>query len=109
MTEFNNDKLLRDFFSENKKEIEDSGFSRRVMRNLPDRSNRLAQYWTAFVMTIGMVLFILLGGLEAVWGTLREVFIGMVNHDIVTLDLKSVIIAGVVLIYLGTRKVCSMA
>ena len=44
MTEIDNDKLLRDFFAENKQEIADNGFSRRVMHHLPDRSNRLA-FW----------------------------------------------------------------
>ena len=29
MTEIDNDKLLRDFFAENKQEIADNGFSRR--------------------------------------------------------------------------------
>ena len=37
MTEIDNDKLLRDFFAENKQEIADNGFSRRVMHHLPDR------------------------------------------------------------------------
>ena len=41
MTEIDNDKLLRDFFTENRQEIADRGFSRRVMHHLPDRSNRL--------------------------------------------------------------------
>lgn len=52
MTEIDNDKLLRDFFAENKQEIADNGFSRRVMHHLPDRSNRLACIWSAFVMTV---------------------------------------------------------
>ena len=49
MTEIDNDKLLRDFFTENRQEIADRGFSRRVMHHLPDRSNRLARIWNAFV------------------------------------------------------------
>ena len=68
MTEIDNDKLLKDFFAENKREIADNGFSRRVMHHLPDRSNRLARLWTVFVMTVGATLFVTLGGLEAVWG-----------------------------------------
>ena len=51
MTEIDNDKLLRDFFAENKQEIADNGFSRRVMHHLPGRSNHLARIWSAFVMT----------------------------------------------------------
>lgn len=80
MTEIDNDKLLRDFFAENKQEIADNGFSRRVMHHLPGRSNHLARIWSAFVMTVAAVLFVWLGGLEAAWGTIREVFISMINH-----------------------------
>lgn len=49
-------RLLRDFFAENKQEIADNGFSRRVMHHLPDRSNRLARIWSAFVMTVAAAL-----------------------------------------------------
>ena len=56
MTEIDNDKLLKDFFAENKREIADNGFSRRVMHHLPDRSNRLARLWTVFVMAVGGVI-----------------------------------------------------
>ena len=109
MTEIDNDKLLKDFFAENKREIADNGFSRRVMHQLPDRSNRLARLWTLFVMTVGAVLFITLGGLQAVWETLREVLIGMINHGAASLDPKSIIIATVVLLFMAGRKVVSLA
>ena len=102
MTEIDNDKLLRDFFAENKQEIADNGFSRRVMHHLPGRSNHLARIWSAFVMTVA-------AGLEAAWGTIREVFIGMINHGTTGLDPKSIIIAAVVLLFMATRKVASMA
>ena len=49
------------------------------------------------------------GGLEAAWGTIREVFIGMINHGTTSLDPKSIIIAAVVLLFMATRKVASMA
>ena len=87
MTEIDNDKLLRDFFAENKQEIADNGFSRRVMHHLPGRSNHLVR----------------------IWGTIREVFIGMINHGTTSLDPKSIIIAAVVLLFMATRKVASMA
>ena len=58
MTEIDNDKLLRDFFAENKQEIADNGFSRRVMHHLPGRSNHLVRIWSAFVMTVAAVLFV---------------------------------------------------
>lgn len=109
MTEIDNDKLLRDFFAENKQEIADNGFSRRVMYHLPDRSNRLAHIWSTSVMAIGAVLFVWLGGLEAAWGTLREVFVSMINQGTTSLDPKSMIIAGVVLLFMATRKIASLA
>ena len=38
----NDDKLLTSFFAEHRQEIADNGFSRRVLRHLPDRSRHLA-------------------------------------------------------------------
>lgn len=109
MTELDNDKFLRDFFTENKQEVADNGFSRRVMHHLPNQSNRLAHIWTAFVMALGIVLFVWLGGLQAIWGTLREVFFSMLQYQETNLDPKSLIIATVVLLFLGMRKAVSMA
>ena len=109
MKEVDNDKILSNFFTENKQDIADNGFSRRVMRRLPDRSYRLARLWSAFVAAVATVLFIWLGGLEAAWGTIKEVFIGMINHGTTSLDPKSMIIAAVVLLFMATRKVASMA
>lgn len=109
MKENNNDKLLRDFFAENKQEIADNGFSRRVMRRLPDRSYRLTRIWSAFVMALAAVLFVWLGGLEAAWGTIREVFVSTIQQGATNLDPKSMVIATVVLLFLATRKIASMA
>ena len=101
MTEIDNDKLLRDFFAENKQEIADNGFSRRVMHHLPDRSNRLARIWSAFVMTVAAALFVWLGGLEATWGNMQEAT--------ANIDQKSLIIITIVLLCLGVKKICSLA
>ena len=46
------------------------------------------------------------GRLEAAWGTIREVFISMINQGTAELDPKSIIIASVVLVFMATRKVC---
>ncbi len=54
-----NDKLLKDFFSENKKEIADNGFSNRVMRNLPVTADNS---WIVWVFAaVGMALSIYFG------------------------------------------------
>ena len=54
-----NDKLLKDFFSENKKEIADDGFSNRVIRKLPEAEYR---GWIVWVFAaIGLSLTMALG------------------------------------------------
>ena len=63
MTE-TDDKLLKQFFGEQKQEIEDNGFSRRVMRNLPGRNHRLVQAWGAACAVVCVILFFTLGGLD---------------------------------------------
>lgn len=109
MMEIDNDKLLRDFFAAEKKEVADKGFTHRVMRQLPDRKNRLAQVWSVFVMLTAIVLFVLLGGIDATLVTLQDVCADVFVHVIANLDPKSAIIAAVVLLFLATRKICSLA
>nr|WP_320059690.1 DUF5056 domain-containing protein [uncultured Bacteroides sp.] len=104
-----NDKLLKQFFNEQKQEIEDNGFSRRVMRSLPSYSKHLSNLWVSFCTTIALVLFITLNGLQAIAGALREIFISIVQNGMENIDLKSLLIAVVVLVVLCLRKVCSMA
>ena len=54
-----NDKLLKDFFSENKQEIADNGFTNRVMRQLPETADRS---WIVWVFAaIGMAISIYFG------------------------------------------------
>lgn len=105
MTEMN-DKLLEEFFSEHKqKEIADNGFSRRVMKNLPDRSLRISRILTTCCGAIALILFFALGGLEVICSVLRETFLSMIQYGAENLDLKSVAIAGTVLLFLGVRRI----
>ena len=108
MTETTDDKLLQQFFSDNRKEMEDNGFSRRVM-HLPDRYYRISQLWSLFCFTLAVVLFFVLDGLQLVLGALRETFTSAVESGAAELDPKSLIIAAIVLVYLGYRKICSLA
>lgn len=109
MTETTDDKLLQRFFSDNRKEIEDNGFSRRVMHHLPDRYYRISQLWSLFCFTLAVVLFFVLDGLQLVLGTLRETFTSALHSGATDIDPKSLIIVAVVLLYFGYRKVCSLA
>uniref|UniRef100_A0AB33J9W6 DUF5056 domain-containing protein n=1 Tax=Prevotella sp. GTC17259 TaxID=3236795 RepID=A0AB33J9W6_9BACT len=54
----NDDRLLIQFFEENREEIEDRGFSKRVMRQIPKPSLWFNRIWTAFWSLAGVAFFI---------------------------------------------------
>jgi Na+/proline symporter len=104
MTE-TDDKLLMQFFSEHKQEIKDNGFSRRVMKSLPSRSLRTSNVWTACCGTLAFILFFVLGGLQAIGEVLCEIFTSMIQYGAANLDIKSALIAAVVLLFFGVRRI----
>ena len=70
-----NDILLKQQFSEAaQQQIEDNGFTERVMANLPERSGysvrTLSRLWTMFCLIIGMLAFWLASGYSALEGFL---------------------------------------
>lgn len=105
----NDDRLLKQFFADNKREIADNGFSRRVMRLLPDRGNRLAQLWSTCCFTLAVVLFVTLDGFQLILNTLRETFDSLLQSGATELNPKSLAIAAVVLLFMGYRKIASLA
>ena len=100
------DKMINQFFQSEKKEVKDNGFSRRVMRNLPDRGEKISKIWVAFCTAAGIILFFLFDGLEAILNILHEAFNGAMQTGIAHIDIKSLLIATIVLISLGVKKVC---
>lgn len=58
----NKDKMLKDFFTENKKEITDNGFSQNVMRKLP--AERKIEWIIPAFTLIGLFITILLLNVE---------------------------------------------
>ena len=69
--------LIEDFFKQAAmQQIEDNGFTERVMENLPDMHlatvRRLSRLWTVFCVVIGVVLFFVFGG----WEVLQSLFFG---------------------------------
>ncbi|HEY9551261.1 MAG TPA: DUF5056 domain-containing protein [Prevotella sp.] len=57
----NEDKWLQQFFDDNRLEIADEGFSRRVMQALPDRVNHAGRIWTVLCLA-ACVAFVLFSG-----------------------------------------------
>jgi len=107
MTEID-DKLLKEFFSDNKQEIADNGFTRRVMHKLPDRNARFANIITTLCIAIALIMFFVLDGLQALVGVFREVFISIVQNGAVNFDLRTLIVVGGVLLFFGIRKIYTM-
>lgn len=108
----NDDKLLEEFFAAGKQEIADNGFTHRVMRHLPNRESRLSRIWTTFCFTLSIVLFIAFDGLQLMLNMLREVLDNLLLQGQVEMaqtDPKSIILAGVVLVYFVYRKIASLA
>ena len=70
-----NDKLLKDFFSQNKQEIADNGFTRRVMRKLTEQADRSWIVWVfaAIGMAISIYLGIYSGLIEQIMLVFRQV------------------------------------
>lgn len=109
MTE-NDERLLEQIFAtERQHEIPDNGFSRRVMHRLPNRSNLLATVWSAFCFLLAAILFVSLEVWKPIWEVFREALTEQLPQELVQVDIRSLLIAGIVLLYLFYRKVASMA
>lgn len=62
MTDNRDEILIKKFFNENMPEIEDRGFSERVMSSLPRRTAFMNRFWGAVCTTAGIIIFILCHG-----------------------------------------------
>ena len=70
-----NNQFLDDLFKQAaQQQIEDNGFTERVMQNLPktDTVRRLSRLWSVFCVLVGLGLFFAFGG----WQVLQGLFFG---------------------------------
>ena len=70
-----NNQFLEDLFKQAaQQQIEDNGFTERVMQNLPktDTVRRLSRLWSLFCILVGLGLFFAFGG----WQVLQGLFFG---------------------------------
>ena len=72
-----NNQFLEDFFKQAaQQQIEDNGFTERVMQKLPDARTdnvrRLSRLWSLFCILVGVGLFFAFGG----WQVLQGLFFG---------------------------------
>ena len=64
----NDDSLIAQFMTEHKPQVTDMGFTRRVMRHLPQHTDRLNRYWTLFCFAIGALAVAMMGSLPRLAG-----------------------------------------
>lgn len=79
----NSDDMLVDkFLSQHATPLPDDGFTQRVMTRLPDsNAQRLNRLWIAFCTLLGVVVFYLCNGWQAVKGTLHGLFADILTND----------------------------
>lgn len=103
-----NDKLINDFFASQKQEIADNGFTKKVMKRLPYRISPLAKIWGLLVLITAITLFCIFDGWIYIIQSLRDIFVSIAQGAEIYSDPKSYIIAAIVLLAMGVRKLCTM-
>ena len=111
--------LIEQFFKQAAaQQIEDNGFTERVMMNLPEsqveKVHRLSLLWTVFCVVMSVVLFFIFGGWQAlkasimvaVQGVLTSLSVFLTTAPTTEIPLNPVVlllVAAFVLIYLPYR------
>lgn len=103
----NNDKLVEQFLAKNKFELEDNGFSRRVMQQIPYRQNHLSKILNVITLIAIVILFTLANGWQILWGNLQGFIIATCKIAAIEIEPTTLIAAGVVLLFLFYHKVLS--
>ena len=111
--------LIEQFFKQAAaQQIEDNGFTKRVMESLPEsqveKAHRLSLLWTVFCVVMSVVLFFIFGGWQAlkasimvaVQGVLTSLSVFLTTAPTTEIPLNPVVlllVAAFVLIYLPYR------
>ena len=111
--------LIEQFFKQAaEQQIEDNGFTKRVMESLPEsqveKAHRLSLLWTVFCVVMSVVLFFIFGGWQAlkasimvaVQGVLTSLSVFLTTAPTTEIPLNPVVlllVAAFVLIYLPYR------
>ena len=111
--------LIEQFFKQAAaQQIEDNGFTERVMMNLPEsqveKAHRLSLLWTVFCVVMSVVLFFVFGGWQAlkasimvaVQGVLTSLSVFLTTAPTTEVPLNPVVlllVAAFVLVYLPYR------
>lgn len=104
----NEDKLIKSFMLANKLELEDNGFSRRVIRHLPQRAKWLSDMLSVVCAIICCALFYIFNGFEVLFQAISDIITSQAYYLVTDTNFQSLVIATVVLIIIGLQRVCSL-
>ncbi len=103
----NDDILVSKFFEEYTQEVEDHGFTKRVIRHLPDRAARLNRIWTALCIVAGIVFFIGIKGWKIIAESLLVLFHTTPALDVFQLSPLTIILSVLALTTVGVYQLAS--
>ncbi|MBQ8672486.1 MAG: DUF5056 domain-containing protein [Bacteroides sp.] len=105
----NEDRLLKQFFNDNRQEMADNGFTRRVMQHLPHHNRTSTRLWGILGTALTLFLFVALDGLQLIAEVLRETFMTITQDGMENFDLRTVVLSVGVLLFLLYQKIASLA
>ncbi|MBO4825692.1 MAG: DUF5056 domain-containing protein [Prevotella sp.] len=98
------EQMLEMFFSDQRTEIQDHGFSRRVMRQLPSRGNKLSRWWTVLCTIVGVAFFIFIRGWEQLANALTVAVRTVPAQDVFHLTPITILVAMFVLVFMALAR-----
>ena len=104
----NNDELVARFLQSRCKEIEDNGFSERVIRNLPKRRLDISRILNFICFAICAFLFIKFDGFIIIFEFVSELFAAKSHILSQDINYNSLFIAFGVLLCIGIERICSL-
>lgn len=107
MTE-NDDQLIKSFLLAGKREIADNGFSRRVIRRLPERAKWLSDILSVTCAILCCLLFYVFNGFGIIYGAICEIIASQSFHLTEDINFQSLIIGAVVLAVIGMQRILSL-
>ena len=103
----NDDILVSKFFEEYTQEVEAHGFTKRVIRHLPDRAARLNRIWTALCIVAGIVFFIGIKGWKIIAESLLVLFHTTPAQDVFQLSPLTIMLSVLALTMVGVYQLAS--
>lgn len=104
MTDNRDELLVKRFFEENRIEMPDDGFSRRVMRRLPGSTKRISRIWTAVCAAVAVLFFIKNDFFKMLYGTCKGIANDVITNDALRQSPQFIVVILLALLAFGGYK-----